>query len=247
MSMGSERLMALTDGMVAVIITIMVLELKPPHGADLGSLTELWPTFLSFALSFVYVAIYWNNHHHFFKLVPRVSGAVMWANFNLLFWLSLIPFTTAWMDEHNLSALPVAVYGASLLCSALSWYGMQATIVRMQGSDSSLRRALGRDVKGKLSPLFYLLAIALAFITPLASYAIYAAIAASRIALCEARPRGVELPGLGRFAGREGRCVLTNSCGRQLSHGAIAALRHWSRVVRGARRVAADRRFWRSR
>ncbi len=175
--MGSERLTALTDGVVAVIITIMVLELKPPHGADLGSLAELWPTFLSFALSFVYVAIYWNNHHHFFKLVPRVNGAVLWANFNLLFWLSLIPFTTAWMDEHNLAPLPVALYGASLLCSALSWYALQATIVRMQGPDSFLHRALGRDLKGKLSPLFYLSAIALAFITPLASYAIYAAIA----------------------------------------------------------------------
>jgi len=177
MSMGSERLIALTDGVVAVIITIMVLELKPPHNADLGSLAELWPTFLSFALSFVYVAIYWNNHHHFFKLVPHVNGAVMWANLNLLFWLSLIPFTTAWMDEHNLSAIPVALYGASLLCSALSWYVMQTTIVRLQGPDSSLRRALGRDLKGKLSPLLYLSGIALAFIAPLASYAVYAAMA----------------------------------------------------------------------
>lgn len=175
--MGSERLTALTDGVVAVIITIIVLELKPPHSADLGSLAELWPTFLSFALSFVYIAIYWNNHHHFFKLVPRVDGTVMWANLNLLFWLSLIPFTTAWMDEHNLAAIPVALYGASLLCSALSWYVMQATIVRMQGPDSALRRALGRDLKGKLSSLFYLSGIALAFIAPLASYAIYAAMA----------------------------------------------------------------------
>ena len=177
--MGSERLMALTDGVVAVIITIMVLELKPPHGVDLAGLADLWPTFLSFALSFVYVAIYWNNHHHFFKLVPRVSGAVMWANLNLLFWLSLIPFTTAWMDEHDLSPLPVALYGTSLLCSAVSWYALQATIVRMQGPDSPLRRALGRDLKGKLSPLLYLAAIALAFVTPLASYAIYAALAAA--------------------------------------------------------------------
>jgi len=177
-NMGSERLIALTDGVVAVVITIMVLELKPPHGADLGSLAELWPTFLSFALSFIYVAIYWNNHHHFFQLVPHVNGAVMWANLNLLFWLSLIPFTTAWMDEHNLSPIPVALYGASLLCSALSWYAMQITIVRTQGADSSLRRALGRDLKGKLSSLLYLAGIALAFVTPLASYAVYAGIAA---------------------------------------------------------------------
>jgi uncharacterized membrane protein len=161
-----------------VIITIMVLELKPPHGAEFGDLVRLWPTFLSFALSFVYVAIYWNNHHHFFKLVPRVNGAVMWANLNLLFWLSLIPFTTAWMDEHNLDPLPVAVYGASLLCCALSWYLMQGTIVRMQGPESSLRQALGRDLKGKLSPLLYLTSIALAFVTPFAAYAIYALMAA---------------------------------------------------------------------
>jgi uncharacterized membrane protein len=176
--MGSERLIALTDGVVAVIITIMVLELKPPHGADVEDIARLWPTFLSFALSFVYLAIYWNNHHHFFKLVPRVNGAVMWANLNLLFWLSLIPFTTAWMDEHNLDPLPVALYGASLLCCALSWYVMQATIVRMQGPNSSLHRALGRDLKGKLSPLLYLAGIALAFVTPFAAYAIYAVMAA---------------------------------------------------------------------
>lgn len=175
--MGSERLTALTDGVVAVIITIMVLELKPPHGADLASLAELWTTFLSFALSFIYVAIYWNNHHHFFRLVPRVNGAVMWANMNLLFWLSLIPFTTAWMDEHSLSALPVALYGASLLCSAVSWYGMQLAIVRLQGPESALHRALGRDLKGKLSPLLYLAGMALAFIAPFAAYAVYALMA----------------------------------------------------------------------
>lgn len=175
--MGSERLMALTDGVVAVIITIMVLELKPPHEANLGSLVGLWPTFLSFALSFIYVAIYWNNHHHFFKLVPHVSGAVMWANFNLLFWLALIPFTTAWMDEHNQAPIPVALYGATLLLCAVSWYVLQATIVRMQGPGSPLREALGRDLKGKLSPIAYLAGMALAFVAPLLSYAIYAALA----------------------------------------------------------------------
>ena len=143
--LGSERLLALTDGVVAVVITIMVLELKPPHGAGLADLVALWPTFLSFALSFVYVAIYWNNHHHFFRLVPRVDGAVMWANLNLLFWLSLIPFTTAWMDEHQRAAAPVALYGASLLAAALSWALMQAAIVRLQGSGSPLR-GRGRPV-----------------------------------------------------------------------------------------------------
>ena len=175
--MGSERLTALTDGVVAVIITIMVLELKPPHGADIHSLSELWPTFLSFALSFIYVAIYWNNHHHFFKLVPRVNGAVMWSNLNLLFWLSLIPFTTAWMDEHPLAPLPVALYGASLLCSALAWYLMQLTILRMQGPDSPFRGALGRDLKGKLTPLGYLAGMGLAFVSPVLSYVVFAALA----------------------------------------------------------------------
>ena len=176
-AIGSERLIALTDGVVAVIITIMVLELKPPHGADLASLAELGPTFLSFALSFVYVAIYWNNHHHFFQLVPRVSGAVMWANLNLLFWLSLIPFTTAWMDEHAGDPVPIALYGASLLLCALSWFVMQAVIVRTQGPTSALRRAIGRDLKGKLSPVIYLTGMGLAFVAPALAYACYASLA----------------------------------------------------------------------
>ena len=165
-NIGSERLIALTDGVIAVIITIMVLELKPPHGADIASLRELGPTFLSFALSFVYVAIYWNNHHHFFRLVPHVSASVMWANLNLLFWLSLIPFATAWMDEHGGAAVPVAVYGAVLLLCALSWRIMQAAIVRAQGPTSPLRAAISRDAKGSGSVLIYAAAIALAFVQP---------------------------------------------------------------------------------
>lgn len=175
--MKSERLIALTDGVVAVIITIMVLELKPPHGADIASLFGLWPTFLSFALSFVYVAIYWNNHHHFFSLVPRVNGALMWANLNLLFWLSLVPFTTAWMAEQPGASLPVAVYGASLLLSAVAWYVMQTAIVRMQGPGSPVRNALGRDLKGKIMPLGYIAGIGLAFASPILSYVIFAALA----------------------------------------------------------------------
>ncbi len=174
---GSERLIALTDGVIAVIITIMVLELKPPHDADLASLRDLAPTFLSFVLSFVYVAIYWNNHHHFFRLVPHVTAAVMWANLNLLFWLSLIPFTTAWMDEHGSAPVPVAVYGAVLLLCALSWYVMQVAIVRAQGPGSPLRQAIGRDLKGKTTPLVYLLGMACAFVAPVLAYGCYAALA----------------------------------------------------------------------
>ena len=177
MTIGSERLMALTDGVVAVIITIMVLELKPPHHADVAALAALWPTFLSFALSFTYVAIYWNNHHHFFRLVPHVSAGVLWANFNLLFWLSLIPFATAWMDEQAGAPLPVALYGLVLLLCALSWYALQAAIIRAQGSASRLSQALGRDWKGKLSPLGYLAGMLLAFVLPALSLAIYAALA----------------------------------------------------------------------
>lgn len=175
---GSERLIALTDGVVAVIITIMVLELKPPHGADLTSLRELGPTFLSFALSFIYVAIYWNNHHHFFRLVPHVGGSIMWANLNLLFWLSLIPFSTAWMDEHSGAALPIAIYGTVLLLCAVSWRVMQTAIVRTQGASSPLRDAIHADVKGTASVVIYLAAIAIAFVAPILAYVGYAAVAA---------------------------------------------------------------------
>ena len=177
-NIGSERLIALTDGVVAVIITIMVLELKPPHGADLASLRGLGPTFLSFALSFVYVAIYWNNHHHFFRLVPHVGSSIMWANLNLLFWLSLIPFATAWMDEHGGEPVPVAVYGAVLLLSAASWRIMQSAIVRTQGPGSTLRAAIHGDIKGSASVLIYAAAIALAFVTPILAYACYGGVAA---------------------------------------------------------------------
>jgi uncharacterized membrane protein len=177
-NIGSERLVALTDGVVAVILTIMVLELKPPHGADLASLRELGPTFLSFALSFIYVAIYWNNHHHFFRLVPHVGGSIMWANLNLLFWLSLIPFSTAWMDEHGGAALPVAIYGAVLLLCAVSWRVMQMAILHKQGLDSPLRAAIHGDLKGSASVVIYAAAITLAFVTPILAYVCYAAVAA---------------------------------------------------------------------
>lgn len=175
---GSERLIALTDGVVAVVITIMVLELKPPHGADLSSLTQLAPTFFSFVLSFVYVAIYWNNHHHFFRLVPHVNGSIMWANLNLLFWLSLIPFSTAWMNEHGHAPVPIAVYGAILLLCAISWRIMQTAIVRAQGPASALRAAIRRDWKGRASIWIYCTAIVLTFVAPVLAYACYAGVAA---------------------------------------------------------------------
>src|SRR6201992_4447236 len=131
--MDRDRLTAFTDGVLAVIITIMVLELKPPHGAAFADLLENWPVFLAYVLSFIYVAIYWNNHHHYFHLVRKVNGAVLWANFHLLFWLSLVPFSTAWMGEHFLAPIPTALYGASLLMPGLAWVVMQRTIYRAEG------------------------------------------------------------------------------------------------------------------
>ena len=175
--MERDRLTAFTDGVLAVIITIMVLEMKPPHGTGLADLAELAPVFLSYLLSFVYIGIYWSNHHHFFQLVQRVDGAILWANIHLLFWLSLVPFATAWMGENHFSAAPTALYGVSLLMPALAWYLMQMTIMERQGRDSALRVALGRDLKGKLSPLIYLVGIACAFVNPAISDALYLAVA----------------------------------------------------------------------
>jgi uncharacterized membrane protein len=172
--MQRDRLTAFTDGVLAVIITIMVLEMKPPHGTGLKDLMGLSPVFLSYVLSFIYVGIYWNNHHHFFQLVEEVDGAVLWANMHLLFWLSTIPFSTAWMGENHFAPIPTAIYGVSLLASAIAWYTMQLTIFRLQGPASPLRHAVGRDLKGKLSPLLYLAGIVLAFVSTTASEAVYA-------------------------------------------------------------------------
>jgi len=175
--MDRDRLTAFTDGVLAVIITIMVLELKPPSGASMNALVELWPHFLSYVLSFIYVGIYWNNHHHFFQLVKAIDGAVLWANMNLLFWLSLIPFTTAWMGEHQFEPLPTALYGVSLAMSAVAWFVMQSVIVRLQGEGSALRRALGADLKGKLSPFVYLAGIGLSFVNAPLADGLYALVA----------------------------------------------------------------------
>jgi uncharacterized membrane protein len=175
--MNKERLTAFSDGVIAIIITIMVLELKAPHGDDWMALAKLLPTFLSYVLSFLYVAIYWNNHHHLLQACPRVNGAILWANMHLLFWLSLIPFATAWMGENHYSRLPTALYGVSLLMPAIAYYLLQLAIIGMHGREGALGQALGRDLKGKISAPLYLVAFALAFFEPLLSQAIYVAVA----------------------------------------------------------------------
>ena len=175
--MEKDRLLAFTDGVIAIIITIMVLELKVPQGASLAALAGVAPVFLSYVLSFLYLAIYWNNHHHFFHLVRHVDGVLLWANLHLLFWLSLIPFATGWMGENHFAPLPTAIYGVSLLMPALAWQGMQWSILRGEGRDSPLAQAIGRDLKGKLSPLLYAAGIGLAFVDARAAGAIYVLVA----------------------------------------------------------------------
>jgi uncharacterized membrane protein len=175
--MGKDRLAAFSDGVIAIIITIMVLELKVPHGADWATLRGVAPNFVAYVLSFVYLAIYWNNHHHLLHTVTLVDGLILWANSHLLFWLSLIPAATGWMGENFLAPLPTAVYGVSLLMPAIAYYLLQRAIVRQQGKHSVLAGALGRDVKGKISPLLYAAAVALAFVDAWLSIAIYALVA----------------------------------------------------------------------
>jgi uncharacterized membrane protein len=175
--MGKDRLAAFSDGVIAIIITIMVLELKVPHGADWATLRGVAPNFVSYVLSFVYLAIYWNNHHHLLHTVTRVDGLILWANSHLLFWLSLVPAATGWMGENFLAPLPTAVYGVSLLMPAIAYNLLQRTIVHQQGQHSVLANALGRDVKGKISPLLYAAAVALAFVDAWLSIALYALVA----------------------------------------------------------------------
>jgi uncharacterized membrane protein len=175
--MEKDRLAAFSDGVIAVIITIMVLDLKIPHASTLSALKDVAPTFVSYILSFTYVAIYWNNHHHFFQLVPRVNGAILWANIHLLFWLSLIPFATGWLGENYASPVPTAIYGGALLPAAVAWYVLQRTIIRSQGHSSALSAAIGGDIKGKISPVLYAAGILLAFVDTWISDAVYAAVA----------------------------------------------------------------------
>lgn len=175
--MEKDRLLAFSDGVIAIIITIMVLELKVPHGTGFEDLAGVLPVFLSYVLSFVYVAIYWNNHHHLLYTVTKVDGLILWANTHLLFWLSLIPFATAWMGENHFAKLPTAVYGVALLMPAIAYYLLQRAILRREGQASTLAKALGRDIKGKISPVLYAAAIALAFVNPLISGFIYVSVA----------------------------------------------------------------------
>jgi uncharacterized membrane protein len=175
--MEKYRLEAFSDGVLAIIITIMVLELKVPHGADIQALEPLLPVFLSYVLSFVYVGIYWNNHHHMFQATKRVSGGILWANLHLRFWLSLFPFSTAWIGENHLASTPTAIYGFVLLMAGVAYYILQYLIIVDQGPHSLLAAAVGSDWKGKLSPVAYLTAIPLAFVSPWIASGIYTLVA----------------------------------------------------------------------
>jgi len=175
--MEKDRLLAFSDGVIAVIITIMVLELKAPHGAEWADLAKVWPTLLSYVMSFVYIAIYWNNHHHLLHLLEKVNGAILWANMHLLFWLSLVPFATDWMGENHFAALPVAVYGAALAMPAVAFYVLGRTIIAFEGPGSELAKAIGDDIKARVSILIYLVGIATALWQPVIACALYAVVA----------------------------------------------------------------------
>jgi len=161
--MDKTRLEAFSDGVIAIIITIMVLELKVPHGDNFDALTSLLPVFLSYVLSFIYVGIYWNNHHHMLHTCHKITGSILWANLHLLFWLSLFPFATAWMGENHYASLPSAFYGFILLMAAIAYFILQHLIIASQGTNSLLKKAVGRDLKGKLSLALYMIAIAISF------------------------------------------------------------------------------------
>ncbi|HUJ10113.1 MAG TPA: TMEM175 family protein [Verrucomicrobiae bacterium] len=175
--MSKGRMEAFSDGVMAIIITIMVLELSPPHEASWGVLFPRIPIFLSYTLSFVFLGIYWNNHHHLLQAIKQVNGHVLWANLHLLFWLSLIPFATGWMGENHFAAAPVALYGVILLCAAIAYFILTRALVSLHGRDSVLATALGRDFKGKVSVVIYAIAILLAFVTAWSACALYVLVA----------------------------------------------------------------------
>jgi uncharacterized membrane protein len=174
---GKGRLEAFSDGVLAIIITIMVLEMKVPHGEDLAALAPLAPVFLSYVLSFIYIGIYWNNHHHMLHTVKAVSAGVLWSNLHLLFWLSLFPFATGFMGENHFAATPSALYGIVLLGAAMAYMILQRAIIRSQGKDSVLRAAVGKDWKGKVSPVFYAVGIASTFVVPWVAEVLYVLVA----------------------------------------------------------------------
>jgi TMEM175 potassium channel family protein len=175
--MNTSRLEAFSDGVIAILITIMVLELRPPHGTDWPALQSMLPAVLSYLLSFIYVGIYWNNHHHMLQLVDFVNGGILWANLHLLFWLSLVSFATGWMSEAPSAHLPSAIYGCVLLGAAMAFTILQTTIIASQGANSKLRAAVGKDVKGKISGLLYVVAIPFAFVHPSIAQLIYVIVA----------------------------------------------------------------------
>lgn len=176
--MSKGRLEAFSDGVIAIIITIMVLELKVPHGTDFAALVPMFSVFLSYVLSFIYIAIYWNNHHHLLQAVRQVNGRILWANVHLLFWLSLIPFVTAWMGENHFAPAPVAVYGTILLFNAIAYLLLTHILISYQGRNSDLAIAIGRDFKGKISLVFYIAGILLSFVNSWLACALYAVVAA---------------------------------------------------------------------
>jgi uncharacterized membrane protein len=177
MTMGKARLEAFSDGVLAIVITIMVLEMKVPHGTGLMTLQPLIPVFLSYVLSFVYIGIYWNNHHHLMHAAQHVSGRILWANLHLLFWLSLIPFATGWMGENSFASWPVALYGSVLLCAGTAYFIFTKTLITRHGKDSTLARSIGGDVKGKMSLAAYAAAIPLALAQPLIACGLYVLVA----------------------------------------------------------------------
>ena len=175
--MDTGRLEAFSDGVLAILITIMVLELRVPHGTDVAALRPLLPVLISYVLSFIYLGIYWNNHHHMLHATERVTGGILWANLHLLFWLSLVPFVTAWMGENSFAPIPTAAYGVPLLMAGVAYYILQQVIIASQGPQSVLRAAIGGDWKGKLSPVLYLVAIPLSLVWPAIAWLIYAGVA----------------------------------------------------------------------
>jgi uncharacterized membrane protein len=175
--MSKSRLEAFSDGVIAILITILVLELKVPHGADLPALKPLWPTTLAYVLSFIYLGIYWNNHHHMLHAADKIDGRILWANLHLLFWLSLVPFATGWLGENHFAALPTALYGSIMFLAGLAYWGLQTAIIAHQGHDSALRRAIGSDWKGKLSMVLNGGAVPLALVSPWSSLTVYVVVA----------------------------------------------------------------------